>query len=126
MSPSTVQIGVSGNRCESNRNQTGGMAYRLKRAILPAAISGPPAQVGCLLSRAKVESRCQGDAAPVVRKDRERDGHPEQNSAYSLAPVRPTPINGGLSSMAEHLIVDQGVVGSSPIGHPKTKAVISR
>src|SRR6478672_7564202 len=109
-----------GNRPgESNRDQCRALGSGVKRAILPAAISGPPAQDGCLPSRAKVESRRRGDEAPAVPRDHERDGHLEQNSAYSLAAARPTPINGGLSSMAEHLIVDQGVVGSSPIGHPK-------
>ena len=69
MSPSTVQIGVPGNRCESNRNHSGGMAYRLKRAILPAAISDPT-DIRWL---AEVESREQPYPARAGRStDRER------------------------------------------------------
>jgi hypothetical protein len=53
---STVQIGAPGNRCESNRNQTGrGNVNRLKRAILPAAISDPTV----IRLLAEVESREQ-------------------------------------------------------------------
>jgi hypothetical protein len=47
---------MSGDRHESNRNQTGrGDANRLKRAILPAAISDPTASRWL----AEVESREQ-------------------------------------------------------------------
>jgi len=68
--PSTVQIGASGNRCESNRNQTGrGNAHRLKRAILPAAISDPTV----IRWLAEVESREQPSPARAGRsQDRER------------------------------------------------------
>ena len=67
---STVQIGAPGNRCESNSNQTGrGNAYRLKRAILPAAISDPTA----IRWLAEVESREQPSPARAGRsQDRER------------------------------------------------------
>ena len=69
MSPSTVQIGVPGDRCESNRNQTGGMAYRLKRAILPAAIS----ELTVIRWLAEVKSREQPQPARAGRsQDRER------------------------------------------------------
>ena len=70
MSLSTVQIGVPGNRCESNSNQTGrGNANRLKRAILPAAISDPTV----IRWLAEVESREQPYPARAGRsRDRDR------------------------------------------------------
>lgn len=70
---------------ESNRDQTGfavpqGGERRVKRAILPAAISDPAA----IRLLAEAESREQSPGDPATGPNRtERDDHQEQNSAYS-------------------------------------------
>ena len=68
----------------------------MKRVILPAAISestaarGKPCATGGSPSRSEDESRYRGDEVAGLRKKAERDGHLEQNSAYSR---QPTPTN---------------------------------
>ena len=105
----------AGQPRESNRNQSGRLrAHRLKRAILPAAISESGryqvARQG-RKSRAVVEARRL--AGPVRT---ERDDHQEQNSAYSPSPCPSLMVP--LAQSAERLSVEQEVTGSSPVRHP--------
>jgi hypothetical protein len=64
----------------------------VKRAILPAAISGSAAKDRCSRSRPEVESSHEGD--DVTSRKAEIDGHLEQNSAYSpsVSPVTMVPV----------------------------------
>ena len=79
--PSTVQIGVPGTGARATETKPDAATRtRLKRAILPAAISDP----AVIRLLAEAESREQPSRArtwPVART--ERDDHRKQNSAYS-------------------------------------------
>ncbi len=77
---------VGSGRRESNRNKTAGASRsRVKRAILPAAISDWA--VTRLLAEARGESR--RDSRPAITA--EIDGRQKQNSAYSpVLSVPPT------------------------------------
>ncbi len=95
---------------ESNRNQTRGpRSGGLKRAILPAAISDSTvcrllAKVG---SREQLRRRRRNQPSPV-----ERDGHHEQNSAYSFSFALST--YGAFSSFGRALVCGTGGGGFEP------------
>ncbi len=112
-------------RRESNSNQTRGFRPGgLKRAILPAAISDSTvcrllAKVG---SREQLRRRRRNQPSPV-----ERDGHHEQNSAYSFSFALST--YGAFSSFGRALVCGTGGGGFEPRKaphHPSRRTVSNR
>jgi hypothetical protein len=115
---STVQIGAWRRPRESNRDDSAAVdrndaARRVKRAILPAAISDSAA----IRLLAKAGSREQSPHRRPIRSRIERDDHHEQNSAYS--PFTPKRSMVPLAQSAERWSVEPEVTGSSPVRHPK-------
>jgi hypothetical protein len=102
---------------ESNRDHSAaafsnGAVRRVKRAILPAAIS----ESAVIRLLAEAGSREQSLQKRPIRSRIERDDHHEQNSAYS--PFTPTQSMVPLAQSAERRSVEPKVTGSSPVRHP--------
>jgi hypothetical protein len=114
----------AGNRARATETKPGppihGTAeHRVKRAILPAAISDPAA----IRLLAEAESREQSPGEPATGPNgTERDDHLKQNSAYS--PFASSSLMVPLAQSAERRSVEPEVTGSSPVRHPKKNAYL--